>query len=380
MTIVVGTLYTLYGRRAGAELYAERIIKGISAGGNSGTKLRVFCNKEAYDVLPDNIDKIYIPQLDNQFRKALWLEMESHHELAKLGIEVFWIPSGTNHFPGKWDVPTVVTFHDFGEYYVKNKYDFKRTVYRKWLCIPRSIKRATVFTAVSETTASDLRKLFNVDRPVHVIYSGPSPWETTPETADIDAALFGETGKTFKNIIFVPGRIDYYGKGLDILLKSFKKLSNELQTECPQLVLAGPAGEMHEGLMNEVARLHLNEKVTWLGRVSDACMSALYRKCLFVVLASRYEGFGFPVLEAMKFSVPLICSDAGSLPEVAGDAALIFKSGDEVALCCSMKRLIGDEDLRQTLVERGKCRLKQFDWNKTYLQMNQIFLNLRRAQ
>ena len=194
---------------------------------------------------------------------------------------------------------------------------------------------------------------------------------------DIDAVLFEETGRTLDNIIFVPGRIDYYGKGLDILLKSFKKLSDELQAECPLLVLAGPAGENHKDLMNDISSLQLHEKVVWLGRVLDACMSALYQKCLFVVLASRYEGFGFPILEAMKFSAPLICSDAGALPEVADDAALIFRSGDEVDLCHSMKRLISDEGLRQNLVEKGKRRLKRFDWNTTYIQMNQIFLSLK---
>jgi len=375
--MVVGTLYTLYGRRAGAELYVEKIIKGISALDNSDSELKVLCNREAYDALPNNIDKIYIPQLDNQFRKALWLEMESHSELKKQGIEVFWIPSGTNHFPGKWDVPTVVTFHDFGEYHVKNKYDFKRTIYRKWLCIPLSIRRAYMFTTVSETTAADLRRIFNVNKPVHVIYSGPSPWDTNTGDIDIDTVLQEETGRMFGHFIFAPGRTDYYGKGLDILLKSFKKLSDELQKECPLLVLAGPAGEMHDVLLNDIDRLQLNEKVVWMGRVSDACMSALYRKSLLVVLASRYEGFGFPVLEAMKYTVPLICSDAGALPEVAGDAALIFKSGDEVDLCLSINRLLGDADLRQNLIERGKKQLNKFDWDTTYQQMNHLFSSIR---
>lgn len=377
MKIVVGTLYTLYGRRAGAELYVEKIIRGISALDKSGTKLKVFCNKDAYDILPENIDKIYIPQLDNQFRKALWLELESHAVLRKHGIEVFWVPSGTNHFPCKCDIPTVVTFHDFGEYYVKNKYDLKRTIYRKWLCIPRAIKRATVFTTVSKNTASDLKRLFNVTKPVHVIYSGPSPWETASGAVDINTVLHEEVGRTFGNIIFSPGRIDYYGKGLDILLKSFKQLIDELPTECPQLILVGPAGERHEDMLNEIIRLHLDEKVFWLGRVSDACMSALYRKSLFVVLASRYEGFGFPVLEAMMYLSPIICSDAGALPEVAGDAALIFKSGDEADLYRSMRRLLVDGNFRQNLVERGKEQLQKFDWNTTYKQMNDVFLRIR---
>jgi len=373
--IVIGTLHTLYGRRAGAELYIEKIIMGIATRYKSCIELKVFCNKEAYDVLPESLDKIYIPQLNSQFRKALWLELKSQQEIRRQHIDVFWIPSGTNHFPGKWGVPTVVTFLDFGEYHVKNKYDFKRTIYRKWLCIPRSIKRATIFTTISETTAADLKNLFSVDKPVHVIYPGPSPWDVSGGTVDIENVLLKETGRTFTNIIFVPGRIDYYGKGLDILLKSYKKLSDEFQATCPQLVLAGPAGEMHEGLIDEVERLGLGNKIVWLGRVSDTCMSALYAKCSCVVIASRYEGFGFPVLEAMSFSAPLICSDAGSLPEVAGDAALIFKSGDDEYLYRLIKRLIFDEDLQKMLVEKGKSRLKLFDWNQTYRAMNEVFMS-----
>lgn len=379
--MLVGTIYTLYGRRAGAEMYVEKIIRGISTLPDSGTELLVFCNKEAYEVLPDQIHKIYLPQLDSQLRKALWLEFNSGQEIRKHGVDVFWIPSGTNHFPGRWDVPTVVTFHDFGEYHVKNKYDFKRTVYRKCFCIPRSVRRATLFTAVSETTASDLKRLFCADQPVHVVYSGPSPWESSVACDDADcSALLGATGKSFPDFIFVPGRTDYHGKGIDVLLVSYKRLLDELGPACPDLYLAGPQGENHEELMRDIGKLELHDKVAWLGRVPDDLMAALYRKCRFVVLASRYEGFGFPVLEAMNFGVPIVCSNSGALPEVAGNAALLFESGDAPGLYAIMLRLLREEELGTALVVKGEVRLKNFDWHVTLSQMNHIFQSARGSQ
>jgi glycosyltransferase involved in cell wall biosynthesis len=366
------TIYTLYGRRAGAELFFEKIVFGMLEK-FSDVSFTVYCNDEAYDQLPEpnpRFCKIAIKQLNDQFRKALWLEFISAKVINSSQADVFWIPSGTNSFPGRWRVPTVVTFLDLGEYFVRGKYDFKRTFYRKHICIPASLKRGASFTCISQTTANDLANLFG--QKSFVVYPGISP-RVTSQSSDLPKALVKkETTVDLDEIIFTPGRTDYIGKGLDLLINAYTTLLQ--QEEClPPLVLVGPPGEGHQRLQAELKRPELQGKVLWLGRVSNDCVDALYAMSKFVVFPSRYEGFGFPVLEAMQHKVPLICSAAGSLAEVAGDAAYVVVPGNPCALAMAMQHLNRNNELRQILVEKGRQQIELFNWNASYEGMYRSF-------
>lgn len=372
----IGTIYTLYGRRAGAELFFERTIVGLARTLKAETY--VFCNSQAYETLKNESLPFLIPvkinHLNSQVKKAFWLEFLSKNTIKTYGIDVFWIPSGTNHFPGNWRVPNVVTFLDLGEYHVKRKYDLKRTIYRKLICVPRSLRRATVLTSISGATDGDLQNLFS--RSSKVIYPGISPRESRqgPSQEPIDV-IFNETGVTLTDFIFTPGRTDYEGKGLDILLAAYKKFTSQAPN-APSLVLVGPEGEGHHRFIDKIKELGLSDRVFWLGRVSDECVDALYASCCFVVISSKFEGFGFPVLEAMQNHVPVICSDAGSLPEVVGDAALIFESGSIEQLYQRMFFLFNSEHERDRLRNLGTERVKIFSWERTFVEMAHIFESL----
>jgi len=375
----IGTIYTLYGRRAGAELYFEKILNGLLQK-YPAISFIIFCNEEAYHALPEDgprLKKRVIKWLNNQFLKTLWLELFSKKIVEKESADVFWIHSGTNNFPGKWVIPAVVTFHDLGEYFVKNKYDFLRTFYRKVICIPRSIRRAAVITAVSNTTANDLKSIFNLKKFPLVIYSGSSPREKEAGSFNDSPVevIEKETSIHLDQIIYCPGRTDYEGKGLDLILKAYKQFNLKTK-DAPPLVLSGPRGIKHEKFERDIRKLQLKNKVYWLGRVSNRCVEALYQISKMVIIASRYEGFGFPVLEAMQQRVPVICSTAGALPETAGDAALFFKTGDTSDLLRCMFLLHQNDDLKKRLVEAGESRLKEFNWETTFSQMHKIFLSI----
>ena len=177
------------------------------------------------------------------------------------------------------------------------------------------------------------------------------------------------------DIFFCPGRTDYTGKGLDVLLRAFARF---LATEnaYSKLVLVGPKGMDHGRLLQDISTLGLQESVLYLGRVSDEAVDTLYRKSRAVVYASRYEGFGFPALEAMTHEVPLICSRTSSLPEVAGDAALFFEMGDVEDLCCCMKSVYGDDALAARLVAAGQEQLKRFSWDKSFSEMRRVLMSV----
>lgn len=123
------------------------------------------------------------------------------------------------------------------------------------------------------------------------------------------------------------------------------------------LVQCGP------GMSAQTRALH--GRAPWLshvGYVSDAELVTLYRRATALVYPSSYEGFGLPVLEAMHAGGAVICADASSLPEVAGDAALTFPPADVDALVRCMRRLIDEPSWRDTLIARGRARAMHFSW------------------
>ncbi|MBX9189794.1 glycosyltransferase family 4 protein [Bacteroides sp. K03] len=369
----IATIYTLYNRRAGAELCFEKVIESIYEYDKSITWI-VFCNQQAKDVLNENssfVKAIYIPYLDNQYKKAFWLEYLSQKYITP-DIDCFWIPSGCNHFPGHWNIPIVTTFHDLGEYHIKNKYSIVRTVFRKKICIPRSIKRSNAFTAVSAFTAKDMERFLSIPiQQIKVIYNGSSPH--SPIILDETYSIIKKWGLQQQQYLFTPGRTDYIGKGLDVLLEAFRKI----QSCHPniKLVLVGPEGEGHSLFLKKIAEdNYADSHILYLGRVNDKELISLYSNCLATVISSRFEGFGFPILEAMTYNVPIICSDAGSLQEIAEDAAITFESGNSNDLSNSIKKLLGYNSSQiEELKNKGQKRLQTFTWKKCAQQMLDTF-------
>ena len=131
------------------------------------------------------------------------------------------------------------------------------------------------------------------------------------------------------------------------------------------LVLAG-AREAHEDRLRELAgRNGVAERVHFVDWVDDADLEGLYRAARCFVLPSLVEGFGLPLLEAMRHGLPVACSDRSSLPEVVGDAALLFDPTDQEAVTTAVLRLVRDEALRRDLSERGRDRARLFSWSRT---------------
>jgi glycosyltransferase involved in cell wall biosynthesis len=367
----VGTIYTLFNRRAGAELHTEMVIVGLPKK-FPDVRFTIFCNKNAFDVLPCNlnINKIYIPLLDNQYSKVFWLLFLSKKQIKAFDLDLFWIFSGTNYFPLNYGVKNVVQFLDFGEYFVKKKYDFFRTFFRKHISIPLSLKFGNFFISISNATKNDLIKLFNINS--IVVYPGTSPRIAYSILGHKLNSAEIEILNKFNKIIFTPGRIDYYGKGLDVLIKAYY-LSSKINNKLPPLVLVGSLGEASELFFEDIKKYSLEDRVFWLGRVSDQLVDALYSISDFVIISSRYEGFGFPILEAMSHSVPIISSDAGSLSEVADDAALIFPSGDSNFLSDHINILFDSNELKEDLISKGRDRLNLFSWDNNFNNLYNIF-------
>lgn len=150
-------------------------------------------------------------------------------------------------------------------------------------------------------------------------------------------------------------------KNIAKLVEAFSQLKNKEV----QLVIVGKKGWLWEDIFAAPEKFKVADKVKFLDFVGDKDLPSLYKNALCFVLPSLYEGFGLPVLEAMKFGCPTVVSDVSSLPEVGGDASLYFdpRSVDDIAQ--KLNTVISDEKLRAEMVKKGYNQIKKFSWEKT---------------
>jgi glycosyltransferase involved in cell wall biosynthesis len=146
------------------------------------------------------------------------------------------------------------------------------------------------------------------------------------------------------------------------------------------LVLAGPDGPARPEIEQARSRLRddIAERVRVIGAVDDDVRSALLARAAVVAYPSIYEGFGFPVLEAMQCGTPVLAARAGAIPEVAGDAALLVEPTDEPAMADGLARLLDDDPLRSDLIERGHARALEYSWTRCATEMAQLYRSIAR--
>jgi glycosyltransferase involved in cell wall biosynthesis len=152
-------------------------------------------------------------------------------------------------------------------------------------------------------------------------------------------------------------------KNLTTLLHAYAMLRAEWPGEDLKLVVAGRTGWLYTDIFDTVKRLALDEEVIFTGFVDDEDLPDLYRGAQLFVFPSLYEGFGLPILEAMASGVPVITSATASMPEVAGDAAILVDPHDSEAIAEGMAQVLAEDRLRQTMIQKGLVRARRFTWD-----------------
>jgi glycosyltransferase involved in cell wall biosynthesis len=142
------------------------------------------------------------------------------------------------------------------------------------------------------------------------------------------------------------------------------------------LVIAGRKGWGVEGILADVERLGLAERVHFPDFVADDDLPALYSAASLFAYPSLYEGFGLPVLEAMACGTPVVASKRSSLPEVVGEAGLLVDPLDVTAIADAMAQVLADEDLHQRLSQSGHRQAAKFNWGETAAKLVELYQEL----
>ncbi|MBU0703619.1 MAG: glycosyltransferase family 4 protein [Chloroflexi bacterium] len=241
--------------------------------------------------------------------------------------------------------------------------------------VTRSVARADRVLADSEATRADLIVHLGTEpEKVEVLYSGVDPRfcpQPEPGEAERIRARYSIGSRPYVlSVGTVQPRKNYVR-----LIQAFAQLQPckpaNLQLADLQLLIAGGKGWLYEDILAE-AEKHPN-RVRVLGFVDDGDLPALYRGASLFAFPSLYEGFGLPVLEAMACGVPVVCSDVSSLPEVAGDAALLVDPLDANDLVEAMARALEEADLRQGMIAKGLAQAARFSWERAARQLVDTF-------
>ena len=292
----------------------------------------------------------------------LWHLVSLPGMLRRHRCNLVFMPAGNRRLAWSYGVPSVGTVHDFSQLHVPQKYDAARMFYIMRV-LPRMMRRLTRVISVSESTRRDLESFAQVvPRRIRVVYNGADLQRFTPRPqASARAELPAELHIPERYVLYI-ARLEHPGKNHVRLLEAFAALKRT--TDLPhKLVLVGGRWNGAEIIHARVAELGLSDAVVFPGFVADGAIPALYAAADAFVFPSLFEGFGIPVLEAMASGTPVCAANTSSIPEVVGDAGLLFDPIDVPAITDCLSRLLQDQPLRQRLIAAGIERAAGFTWD-----------------
>ncbi|MAU13103.1 MAG: glycosyl transferase family 1 [Anaerolineaceae bacterium] len=352
--IAIDASRTTVARVTGTEHYAHRLISGLIDLNNTLEQPHrlslYFRDAPAGDLFPASDHTTYhvIPF------PRLWTHLRFAAALVQHRPDVTFVPAHTLPFvfPGR----SVVTIHDLGYLRFPQAHPTRQRAYLD-LTTRYSANRASLILADSQATADDLHAFYRVNpTKIRVVYPG-----VDVPSAGEGLHLSAKYGIPNSYLVFI-GTLQPR-KNIERLIRAFTHWKRSNPDSEVGLVLAGGKGWLFdEAWLADVEGVYLT------GYIDEADKGSLLRRAMGMVFPSLYEGFGFPVVEAMHVGTPVIASNTSSLPELVADAGIQIDPLDEDALISAIDLLVSHADLRQSLREKGYQQAAQFTWEQAAQQ------------
>ncbi len=348
MRIGIDASRTTVARRTGTEVYSLAITRALLQLDTGHSWELYFRDDPPPDLFPSSrAERIVIRQ------PRLWTHLGLSARLRRAPPDCLFVPAHT--LPLYHPCPSVVTVHDLGYLHFPEAHPIRQRLYLD-ASTRFSALSATALIADSEATRRDLVQHYRVpETKAAVVYPGlDASLKPVRDTGRL-AALRQKHGLPERFVLHV---------GTIQPRKNLARLIEACDSVHIALVLAGRLGWMAEAIYQKGRA----RGVCFLDYVADDDLAALYSAAALYVCPSLYEGFGFTVLEAMACGTPVVCSDGGSLPEVAGEAALVVPASDAQVLAEAVRRSLADESLRRDLIAKGLRNVERFSWNRAAQQ------------
>ena len=335
--------------RVGSAEFAFRLIKEFAK--NNDHNFFIYTPVEPSKDLPRETNSFkYIVFKSKKLWTMLGLSKKIYKD--KNNLDVFFSP--THYLPLFSVVPSVVSIFDLS--YLKYPELFKKKdLYQLKIWGRYSIKRAKAVITISESSKNAIIEEYKLaSDKVHVVYPGIKELINNRE---INMTDLQKKYGIKKNFILFVGTIQPR-KNIARMVEAISQIP-ELE-----LIVVGKKGWQYEGILDSPRKFGVENRVKFLEFVPDEELSELYKNAICFVLPSLYEGFGLPILEAMKYGCPVVTSNTSSLPEAGGDAALYFDPEDSSDIAEKIKKLLSDDKLKEDMIEKGYKQAKKFSWEK----------------
>lgn len=360
MRIAVNARVLQKGRMEGVARYIYEVTRRMVV--NHPEHEFIFFFDRPFDqefVFADNVTAVQIgvpARLPILFR--LWFEYSVHKALRKYKADVFF--SGDAYLSLRSKVPAVMVSHDLAYiHYPEHLPGHHLRYYKKYF--PKFHKRANAIIAVSNATKLDIVNQFNIDpKKISVGYNA-SPKGFAP----VEISMKEETRAKFSQgqPYFIYLGSLHPRKNIVKLIEAFSSYKKEYKSDHHLVIVGRPAwnfDQIEKAYSKSAYRsyIHMYHDIKDEAKVMLASAEAL-------IYISTFEGFGIPILEAFSSGVPVITSNISSMPEVAGDAALLVDPTKEEQIVSAMHTIVSDIDSTTTLIAKGYERTKAFDWDRT---------------
>lgn len=347
MTIGIDTSRAVKPELTGTEYYSIELIKAISQIDQSNRFL-LYSPKDTrknLGILPSNFHTKVMP-----FPK-LWSQVRLSFEMMTKKPDVLFVPS--HLVPIIHPQNTVVTIHDLGFKHFPELYPPKELLYHNW-GMNFSVRHSKKIITVSDFTKKDLLNTYNIEpNKIEVVWSGCDIERFSPDERVMK-----------KEQIFYIGRLEEK-KNIVNMIRAFAFLRQEKSIR-HKLILAGKPGYGYDNILTEINKLppEIRKDVIQLGYVSEETYIRTLRESEIFLFTTNFEGFGFPVIEAMATGIPVVASNTTSIPEIASNAALLVDPKKPLQIGAALSKIIHSPGLKKSLALKGRVRSKIFTWDK----------------
>lgn len=362
--------------RTGTENYSYQLLKHLAKIDTENSYIVYVRSHNVIPVRETQPESIIWPK-NFQFKviplPRLWTQLGLALRTFLDPIGILFVPAHTFPLIHKPGLKIVMTIHDLGAEYLPAMHQLKQKLYLDFIT-KYQLKSATKLIAVSKSTKKDLIKRTQIpEKNIEVIYEGINRDQFKPVKNDSLINTLNKYDLAKRKYFLFVGTIQPR-KNLKRLIEAFKVLT--LDSGDLQLVLVGSKGWQSDEIYELPSKLGIKPRVKFLGHIKDQELVALYSGAVALLYPSLYEGFGLPILEAMNCGCPVITSNISSMPEIVGNAALLVNPESTEDLADQAHSLIIDDDLRNTLIQKGYNQAKKFNWEKCAKETLKLLMSL----
>ena len=361
MRIAVNTRLLLKGKLEGIGWFTHQTLERIVK--KHPEHEFIFFFDRPYDqsfIFAPNVKAVVAPpQARHPLLFYMWFEWSLPFLMKKYKVDLFLSPDGFSSLNTK--VPTCLVVHDLAFEHYPEHFKLRDRLYWRYYS-PRFAQKAKRIVTVSSYSKTDISQRYDVsEKKIDVVYNG-AHHEYRPLSFDEKEAVKTKYADGCEYFVFA-GAL-HPRKNIVNLLKAFVAFKKRQRSNM-KLVIVGRLAWKYEEVMEMREEMPFKEDVKWVGYMGVEELSKVMGGAYALVYASLFEGFGIPILEALQCNVPGIVSNTSSMPEVAGDAALLVDPTDYQDIADKMQLLYKDEALRSKLIAAAPAQVKKFSWDRS---------------